>query len=353
MNHHRPMHLLAVLVAVVAIVAACGGSSGPLGTVPAPSATAEPSVDLGSPDVTPAPSDEPSGEPSESPSEPAGGPTPTPTATPTDAPTSGTKIVRAYFWLGGLPDADGLVAVLREVPATKSVATAAMNALLAGPSDTESKRNITPAVPEGSQLLSLSIDGGVATVDLSSEFETGGGSDSILTRLGQVVYTLTQFPTVKSVVFKIEGEVKTVFSSEGVSLDKPATRADYVDLLPDIWVDRPAWGASIGNPAHVTGNADVFEATFRIAILDGSGHVLTDEQAMASCGSGCRGTFDVSLAYSISKAQYGTLRVYYGSSSRLGAPGSAIDSPQACLIVIRSMMFATSSALSIVASSRP
>ena len=322
MNRQRPIRILALLVATISFVAACGGSSGPLGTVPVPSATAEPSVALGSPDVTPVPSDEPSDEPTTSPSGSAE--TPVPSPTPTEAPASGTKIVRAYFWLGGLPDADGLVAVLREVPATRSVATAAVNALLAGPSDAEAKRNITSAVPDGSQLLGLSIEDGVATIDLSSEFETGGGSDSILTRLGQMVYTLTQFPTVKSVVFKIEGEVKTVFSSEGVSLDKPATRADYVDLLPDIWVDRPAWGASIGNPAHVTGNADVFEATFRIAILDGSGRVLTDQQAMASCGSGCRGTFDVSLSYSISKAQYGILRVYYGSAKD-GSPQAIRD----------------------------
>ena len=29
----------------------------------------------------------------------------------------------------------------------------------------------------------------------------------------------------------------------------------------DIWVDRPAFNAAIGNPGRVTGNADVFEAT--------------------------------------------------------------------------------------------
>ena len=42
-------------------------------------------------------------------------------------------IVRAYFVLGGEPGSAGLVPVLREVPKTTAVATAAMNALLAGP----------------------------------------------------------------------------------------------------------------------------------------------------------------------------------------------------------------------------
>ena len=45
--------------------------------------------------------------------------------------------------------------------------------------------------------------------------------------------------------------------------------------------DRPAWGAAIGNPAKVSGSANVFEATFRIAILDGAGKVLADEQQAA------------------------------------------------------------------------
>jgi hypothetical protein len=317
MIRQRPIHLLPILLSIVALVAACGGSSGPLGSVPAPSATAEPSVAQGSPDVTPAPSDTPSNEPSSSAGAPSSSPTPAPSST-------GTTIVRAYFWLGGQPGSEGLVAVLREIPATKGVATAAVNALLAGPTDAEGKREISTAVPDGSQLLGLSIADGVATVDLSAEFESGGGSASVLTRLGQMVYTLTQFPTVKSVVFQIEGVTSKTFSSEGVVLDKPVTRADYVGLLPDIWVDRPAFNAAIGNPAHVTGNANVFEATFRIAILDGSGKTITDVQAMASCGTGCRGTFDVTIPYTVSKAQYGTLRVY-DLSAKDGSPESIRD----------------------------
>jgi hypothetical protein len=189
---------------------------------------------------------------------------------------------------------------------------------------TTSARSISTAIPDGSQLLDLSIDNGVATVNLSSEFESGGDSASVLTRLGQVVYTLTQFPSVKSVLFQIEGQTKSAFSSEGVVLDKPVGRADYLQLLPAIWVDRPAYGAAIGNPAHVTGSADVFEATFRIAILDGSGKVLADQQAMATCGTGCRGTFDTTVAYAVAKAQYGTLRVYE-PSAKDGTPVNVRD----------------------------
>jgi germination protein M len=309
--------VIAALLAVVALLAACTGSSGVLGSVPPVSGSPDPSVAQGSPDATPAPSadasdgpsDAPSEEPTNEPSSPATSPSAGPTATP-----SGTSIVRTYFWLGGGDGSAGLVATLREVPGTKAVATAAMNALLAGPTAAESKRSISTSVPEGTQLLGLSIEGGEATVNLSSEFESGGDASAVQTRLGQVVYTLTQFPTVQSVAVQVEG----------VPPAKALGRADFVGLLPAIWVDRPAWNAAIGNPAHVTGSADVFEATFRISILDGSGTVIADQQAMATCGSGCRGTFDTSVPYSIGKAQYGTLRVYE-PSAKDGTPQNVRD----------------------------
>jgi hypothetical protein len=310
MNRHRPVPLVAVLLATVALIGACNASSGPLGSVPISSASAEPSVAQGSPDATP--SDEPSTTPSD---EPSGSTDPGASVTPTPNPSSsGTTILRAYFWLGGLPGSDGPVAVLRTIPATKSVATAAVTALLAGPTAAEIGRAITTQIPSGTQLLGLSIDKSVATINLSAEFVGSGDSAAVQTRQAQVTYTLTQFPTVKSVIFQIEG----------VQLGDAATRTTYAALLPDIWVDRPAFNAAIGNPAHVTGNANVFEATFRMSILDGSGKVIADVQVLATCGSGCRGTFDTTIPYTVGKAQYGILRAY-NPSAKDGTPESIRD----------------------------
>ena len=74
----------------------------------------------------------------------------------------------------------GLVPTLSEVPATKAVATAAMTALLEGPGHLrDAAQTISTAIPPGTKLLGITIADGVATVDLSGEFESGGGSASV------------------------------------------------------------------------------------------------------------------------------------------------------------------------------
>jgi hypothetical protein len=236
-------------------------------------------------------------------------------------------IVRAYFVIGVEPGSAGLVPVLREVPKTTAVATTAMKRLLAGPTSSEGESfGPSTAIPEGTRLLGLTVKSGIATVNLSTEFDSGGGTTSMQYRLAQVVYTLTQFSTVKSVVFQIEGETVTVFGGEGIVLDGPQGRADYYDQLPSIFVDRPAYGAAFASGGHVAGNANVFEATFRVAVLDASGKSLVDRQVMATCGSGCRGTFDVTLQYKVSKGQWGTLHAY-NPSAKDGTPGEIRDYP--------------------------
>ena len=292
------------IVVLATVLAACGGGSGSLGSLP-PGGSAEPSTPVSSPDATPG-----GGSPAPSPTGPSSSPNPSnPPGTPAPAEK---MIVRAYFYLDGEPGSMGLVPVLRSVPKTTAVARAAIEQLLLGPSADEQGASpaISSAVPEGTGLLGIRIESGTATVDFSGEFASGGGTHSTLFRLAQVTYTLTQFPTVQRVIFWIDGRPVTVFGSEGLVLDGPQARDDYRDQLPSIWVDRPAWGAAFGNPGRVDGLANVFEAQFLVSLLDAEGRVLFDGPVMATCGTGCWGTFDVTIAYDVPEAQWGTLRTY-------------------------------------------
>jgi hypothetical protein len=244
-----------------------------------------------------------------------------PTASPVE-----TTTIRAYFFLGSSTHDAGLVPVLREIPKTQAVGAAAMNALLAGPNEAEmaARPAMYTTVPEGTRFLGLTIDDGVATVDLSREFESGGGSAAVLGRLAQVVYT-DPVPDGRHRDLRLDGEAVTVFSGE-VSSSTIRSAGPTTRTSCPIWVDRPAWGAAAGNPARVTGLSNVFEATFRIAILDADDDVLADVMAMATCGTGCWGTFDVTIPYSVDTARWGTLHVYEPSAQD-GSPINVTDYP--------------------------
>ena len=104
---------------------------------------------------------------------------------------------------------------LRDVPETVAVARSAMEVLLRWGHPRRLPASLD-GHPRRHPAAGLSIKDGIATVDLSREFESGGGSASTFYRLGQVVYTLTQFSTIDAVTFQVEGRTVTTFGSEGV-----------------------------------------------------------------------------------------------------------------------------------------
>lgn len=159
------------------------------------------------------------------------------TTTTTSTTVPATRFVDIYL----IKEGQFAEAVTRAIPDTPAVATGAIKALLAGPTPEEAQDDLTSAIPPATLLLGLSIDDGLATIDLSREFESGGGSFAMISRLAQVVYTLTQFPTVEVVTFELDGQPVTVFSNEGLLLEEPVRASDYWSALPlssDVGVER-------------------------------------------------------------------------------------------------------------------
>lgn len=238
----------------------------------------------------------------------------------TTAGSDDTETVQLYFVAPG-GDTSGragpfLVSVEREIASTSGVARAALNELVEGPSDADQTLidDVATSVPTDTLVLGVSIDDGRATVDLSQEFESGGGSLSMFSRLAQVTYTVTQFPTVDEVVFLLDGQPVTVFSGEGIELDGPVTREDLVDLLPTIFVDSPAAGAEVtGGSLRMVGKATVFEATFQYRLETADGTVHEEHFATTDNGTGW-GSFDVTIEYDIDEAQDATLTVWERSA---------------------------------------
>jgi germination protein M len=231
-------------------------------------------------------------------------PTTAPPATETAPPTK-TITVSVYLLRG-----EKVGVVHRQVPATTAVAAAAMRELLKGPTPQERELGFGTAIPAGTALNGVAIESGLATVDLSRQYASGGGSLSMFTRLAEVVFTLTQFPTVKGVNFELDGTPVTVFSSEGIGLDHPQTRKDYEDQAPAILVESPAPNDVVSSPLRITGSANVFEATFQAVVVDWDGKIVAQKTVMATCGTGCRGTFDTKIRFEWSGPARGALIVY-------------------------------------------
>ena len=164
--------------------------------------------------------------------------------------------------------------------------------------------------PEGVAPLSVELDNRTAVVDYPAEFESGGGTMLMTSRLAQVVFTATGVPGVDAVLFMVEGEILDVFSGEGIVLDGPQTRMDYVDLLPLIFLDEPAIGSRVNSAFVIGGIANVFEATVQFEIVNESGNVIQAGFTTASCGTGCWGEFAAEALFFVPEETPGEIVVY-------------------------------------------
>ncbi len=201
-----------------------------------------------------------------------------------------------------------------------------MDALVAGPTTADKAAHLDTVIPAGTVVNGVTIAGGVATVDLSGFFGSGGGSVSMQGRVAQVVYTLTQFPSVTGVNFKLDGQPITTLGGEGVVLDHPQTRADWEPFTPIILVESPLPGDSVSSPFHVTGTSNTFEATLQVRLTDVSGTKVFEHVGTATSGTGTRGTYDVPVTFTGAKPGIGTLRVFE-FSAKDGSEVNVVDIP--------------------------
>lgn len=129
----------------------------------------------------------------------------------------------ADFTLEAVPRRLGGVTLLDRVAAQ-------VGALAAGPSEDERRRGLSSAVPAGVTVLAAHLDDGVLSVELSAAYHEGGGAASMLARLNQVYFTLTQPSDVDAVIITSGGVPVEVFSGEGLLLEVPWVRARHPSL---------------------------------------------------------------------------------------------------------------------------
>lgn len=87
-------------------------------------------------------------------------------------------------------------------------------------------------------------------------------------------------------------------------------------------MQSPVTGEQVTSPVTVSGTADVFEAVVSVRILNSAGREIARTFTTASCGTGCRGDYLVTVSYPVPRTEAGTIEVFE-SSAKNGLPVNA------------------------------
>ncbi|MBN2041695.1 MAG: GerMN domain-containing protein [Spirochaetes bacterium] len=116
-----------------------------------------------------------------------------------------------------------LAPVKRNVKAESPLADT-LKELIKGPSGREKARGLLTAVPPDLRIRDIQIAGRNAVIDFDSSIEENADGQILLTRIDQLVYTITQFSGIDAVIIKVNGRRREFLGGEGLSVSKPLGR---------------------------------------------------------------------------------------------------------------------------------
>ena len=120
------------------------------------------------------------------------------------------------------PDGNSLAAEVRTIQKVEGMAKAVINELIAGP---DPGNQLLPTIPQGTTLLDINVkEDGLCVVDFSADL-IGGAAEGVISdnlKVYSIVNTLSEFPSIERVQFRIDGQ--TVESlGEDISALAPIT----------------------------------------------------------------------------------------------------------------------------------
>lgn len=121
-----------------------------------------------------------------------------------------------------------LQAVVRQVYFQDSPLTETIKALLRGLLPSELNQELLTLIPDNTQLLSATVKNGTAYLNFNEDFKFNTlGSEGLRAQLRQIVYTATEFSSVKNVQILIENEKQDYLGPEGVFIGAPLNRNSF------------------------------------------------------------------------------------------------------------------------------
>jgi len=242
-------------------------------------------------------------------------------ATPVTAAGTGAAGFTPFFLKGGQVSPGHR----RPTPTSDPLGTA-VRTLIAGPDAVDVAAGLSDAVVRSVVLYSVTQQGHVAVVNLGRKFETTNTRPQV----GQMVYTLTQFPGIDQVQFLIEGQ------PNGATGVPPWSRADLADMTPAVLVLDPAPADQLA-PTFTCQGLTQLTVAMACVVLDGSGRRVattataeptttsTTTTVVGVAGSPAPGSVEFALQVHVTGAVHGPATVVVGPAKPTsGAPLASV-----------------------------
>lgn len=137
---------------------------------------------------------------------------------------SSKKIVKIFI----LDNTGNLKSVKRECDTSveKSCFEYAIKELVLAPSRWEKSKGYTSEIPQGTKVLSVRESSKNVMIDLSPNFESGGGAESTYMRIKQIIKTANANTSAPTYLY-INGKQANVIGGEGIMIKQPLNERSF------------------------------------------------------------------------------------------------------------------------------
>ena len=111
--------------------------------------------------------------------------------------------------------------VQRELPQGQTKLKYALNQLVAGPTEYEKKVGVYSELPKNVKILGIVESKNKIIIDVTGNIQTGGGADSLYSRLKQLIKTAIANSPNKPIYLYIDGKQAEVLGGEGIMISQP------------------------------------------------------------------------------------------------------------------------------------
>ncbi len=145
-----------------------------------------------------------------------------PTEVPTKKEVTNDKESVSIYFLALDSNDNGIYKkVQREIPIGQNRLEYAINELLKGPNIVEKSTGAYSEIPKTTKLLKIKQNGNKIIIDFSSDFQYGGGTDSIYSRMMQLIKTALANTENKNIYLYLDGKQVNFIGGEGIMITQP------------------------------------------------------------------------------------------------------------------------------------